>query len=182
MKSEKLFTENNLVIKGPLLIKNNFYEDKRGFFKESWNQSKFDEIVGSKIIFVQDNHSLSYEGVLRGMHYQTSPKEQAKLVRCTKGEIYDVLVDIRENSQTYLNWVGITLNEFKHEQLWVPEGFAHGFLTLSKVAEVQYKTNEYWSKENERSIKWDDPKIKIKWPINSKFVITSEKDKTSSFL
>ena len=182
MKTEELFTENNLVIKGPLLIKNNVFEDNRGFFKESWNQAKFDEIVGSKISFVQDNHSLSYKGVLRGMHFQISPKEQGKLVRCTRGEIYDVIVDIRKYSPTYLKWTGIILNQLNHKNLWIPEGFAHGFLTLSKEAEVQYKTTEYWSKENERCIRWDDPKIKIKWPMNSKFIIISDKDKISNFL
>ena len=114
---------------------------------------------------MQDNHSLSYKGVLRGMHYQRAPMEQGKLFRCIKGKIFDVLVDIRKDSQTNMKWIGLELDSNNHEILWVPKGFAHGFLTLTDEAEVQYKTTEYWSKEHEETIKWDDPKIAIKWPV-----------------
>ena len=107
---------------------------------------KFNAIIGSNEVFVQDNHSLSYKGVLRGMHYQRSPMEQGKLLRCIKGKIFDVLLDIRKDSQTNMKWIGLELDSNNNEQLWIPKGFAHGFLTLTDEAEVQYKTTEYWSK------------------------------------
>ena len=176
MKTKKLFINKNTLLKGPLLIKNTVFIDERGYFKESWNQKKFNEIIGSNEVFVQDNHSLSHKGVLRGMHYQKAPMEQGKLLRCIKGKIFDVLIDIRKDSQTNMKWIGLELNSENHEQLWIPKGFAHGFLTLTDEAEVQYKTTEYWSKEHEKTIKWNDPKIAINWPdiINSPKV--SEKD------
>ena len=175
MKIKKLFINKNTLLKGPLLIKNTVFFDERGYFKESWNQKKFNEIIGSNEVFVQDNHSLSYKGVLRGMHYQRAPMEQGKLLRCIKGKIFDVLVDIRKDSQTNMKWIGLEIDSNNHELLWVPKGFAHGFLTLSDEAEVQYKTTEYWSKEHEETIKWDDPQIAIKWPI-TKSPKVSEKD------
>ena len=151
------------------------YDEQRGFFKESWNEKYFNTIVGIDQNFVQDNHSFSIKGVIRGMHYQKEPMAQGKLIRCIRGEIYDVIVDIREKSQTFLKWKGIELNSKNNEQLWVPKGFAHGFLTLTDEAEVQYKTTEYWSKDHEEIIKWDDPQISIKWPI-TKSPKVSQKD------
>ena len=181
MHIKKLFINKNTLLKGPLLIKNKVFIDERGYFKESWNQKKFNEIIGSNEVFVQDNHSLSYKGVLRGMHYQKAPMEQGKLLRCIKGKIFDVLVDIRKDSQTNMKWIGLELDSNNHEQLWVPKGFAHGFLTLSDEAEVQYKTTEYWSKEHEETIKWNDPQIAIKWPL-TKAPKLSEKDNNAKNL
>ncbi len=181
MKIKKLFINKNTLLKGPLLIKNTISVDERGYFKESWNQKKFNEIIESNEIFVQDNHSLSYKGVLRGMHYQRAPMGQGKLLRCIKGKIFDVIIDIRKDSQTNMKWIGLELDSNNHEQLWIPKGFAHGFLTLTDEAEVQYKTTEYWSKEHEETIKWDDPKIAIKWP-KVKLLKVSEKDNSAMYL
>ena len=181
MKIKKLFINKNTLLKGPLIIKNKVLIDERGYFKESWNQKKFNEIIGSNEVFVQDNHSLSYKGVLRGLHYQRAPMEQGKLLRCIKGKIFDVIVDIRKDSQTNMKWVGLELDSKNNEQLWIPKGFAHGFLTLTDEAEVQYKTTEYWSKEHEEIIKWDDPQIAIKWPF-TKSLKLSEKDNTAKHL
>ena len=163
MYFENLKTENNLVIKDLLTLIPDVYEDDRGFFFESWNQEKFNKIVNKNVTFCQDNHSRSCYGVLRGLHYQLDPFPQGKLVRCSFGSIFDVAVDLRKNSSTYAKWGGIELNSENKKQLWIPPGFAHGFLTLSKIAEVQYKTTNFWSKECERSIKWNDPKININW-------------------
>jgi len=182
MHTEKLFINKDTFLEGPLLIKNKVYSDKRGFFKESWNQKKFNDLIGLNATFVQDNHSFSYKGVLRGMHYQSFPMEQGKLVRCTKGKIFDVVIDIRKDSPTKLKWVGLELNSENHEQLWIPTGFAHGFLTLTDQTEVQYKTTEYWSKEHEKTIKWDDPKIAINWPEIIDFPKVSEKDNSAKYL
>ena len=128
-----------------------------------------------KNLGIKDNHSSSFKGVLRGLHYQLPSKAQEKLIRCTVGKIFDVLVDIRKDSQTNMKWIGLELDSNNHEHLWVPKGFAHGFLTLTDEAEVQYKTTEYWSKDHEETIKWDDPQIAIKWPI-TKSPKVSEKD------
>ena len=151
---------------------------------ESWNKRNWDKLLTennqAKNNFVQDNHSQSKFGVLRGLHYQMRPKAQAKLIRCTKGEIFDVAVDIRKDSETYGSWVFAYLNEENKHQLWIPEGFAHGFLTMSDIAEVTYKTTSYWDKDCERSIIWDDQSINIKWPLankNSFSILLSEKDK-----
>ena len=163
MYFENLKTENNLVIKDLVTLIPDVYEDDRGFFFESWNQDKFNKIVNKNVTFCQDNHSRSCYGVLRGLHYQLDPFPQGKLVRCSFGSIFDVAVDLRKNSSTYGKWGGIELNSENKKQLWIPPGFAHGFLTLSKIAEVQYKTTNFWSKECERSIKWNDPKININW-------------------
>ena len=152
-------------IKGPLIIKPKIFFDERGYFFESWNQSEFNQIISRKVIFIQDNHSESKFGVLRGLHYQLNPKAQAKLVRCTKGEVFDVLVDIRKDSDTYGEWSSIILNEQNKLQFWIPEGFVHGFLSLKDFSEVQYKTNEYWHKDHERSLSWKDTNLKIKWPL-----------------
>tara|TARA_B100000886_G_scaffold54682_1_gene33556 strand:- start:22198 stop:22788 length:591 start_codon:yes stop_codon:yes gene_type:complete len=168
------------LISGPLIIKPKFFLDNRGYFFESWNHSEFNKIISREVIFVQDNHSKSKFGVLRGLHYQLNPKSQAKLVRCTKGEVFDVLVDIRKDSDTYGEWSGVFLNEENKLQFWIPEGFAHGFISLKDFSEVQYKTNEYWNKDTERSLSWKDPDIKIDWPITynpEKFkIIINDKD------
>ena len=166
-----------LAIKDILSISPNVYSDERGFFFESFNKVWFDEIVGSKISFVQDNHSKSSYGVLRGLHSQKFPMEQGKLVRVSKGKIFDVAVDIRKNSLTYGQWVSEILTDENKKQLWIPEGFAHGFLTLSNYAEVQYKTNNYYDPDCEVSINPFDKDISIKWPSISCDYSLSEKDK-----
>ena len=166
MQSQILTDKNNIEVKGPLLIKLNAFYDKRGYFFEKWNQKKFDKLFANPINFVQDNISKSHKGVLRGLHYQIMPKSQAKLVSCVYGEIFDVAVDIRKNSPTFGSWVGAILSEINKTQLWIPDGFAHGFLTLSDEAIVQYKTTDFWSFEHERSIIWNDKKIDILWPLD----------------
>ena len=153
-------------MQGPLLITPQAFGDDRGWFYESWNQRKFDEAVGESVLFSQDNHSRSIQGVLRGLHYQLAPEPQAKLVRASVGVIYDVAVDIRRNSPTFGTWVGAELSAENKCQLWIPEGFAHGFLTLSDVAEVQYKARGFWNKSCERAIVWNDPDLAIAWPID----------------
>lgn len=158
-------------IEGPLLLTPKVIGDDRGFFFESWNQRTFAEALGlapqEAPFFCQDNHSRSVRGVLRGLHYQLSPQPQSKLVRCVVGEIFDVAVDIRRSSATYGRWVGARLSGSNHQQLWVPEGFAHGFLTLTDTAEVLYKAGGFWSRECERSLLWNDPAIGIAWPIEA---------------
>ncbi|HGB4970986.1 TPA: dTDP-4-dehydrorhamnose 3,5-epimerase, partial [Salmonella enterica subsp. enterica serovar Aberdeen] len=140
--------------------------DERGFFMESFNQKVFEEAVGRKIEFVQDNHSKSTKGVLRGLHYQVEPYAQGKLVRCIAGEVFDVAVDIRKDSETFGKWVGVNISSENKRQLWIPEGFAHGFLVLSDSADFLYKTSNYYSPIHERGIVWNDPTININWPIN----------------
>ncbi|MDO8417010.1 MAG: dTDP-4-dehydrorhamnose 3,5-epimerase [Agitococcus sp.] len=142
------------------------FGDERGFFFESFNQSKFEAAIGRSVNFVQDNHSRSVKGVLRGLHYQLSPHAQAKLVRCTVGEVFDVAVDIRQCSATFGQWVGVHLSAENKRQLWIPEGFAHGFVTLSDVAEFLYKTTDYYAPAYERCLLWSDADIGISWPID----------------
>ena len=164
-----------------MLIEPFILEDNRGFFFESFNQKKFNEAVGRKeLTFVQDNHSKSLKGVLRGLHFQIAPFSQGKLVRVVQGEVFDVAVDIRKNSATFGQWVGETLSAENKKQLWIPEGFAHGFLTISETAQLLYKTTNFYSKKHEHSIRWDDPTINIKWP-QSITPVLSEKDKTADF-
>jgi len=156
------------------------YSDNRGFFFESFNQRQFNELIGQNIQFVQDNHSHSTHGVLRGLHYQIE-KPQGKLVRVVRGAAFDVAVDIRKSSPTFGQWVGIELNENNHCQLWVPIGFAHGFVVLSDSADFLYKTTDYYAPDFERCIAWDDPEIDIKWPLEAQPLI-SVKDKLGSLL
>ena len=158
-----------------LLIEPQVFGDDRGFFFESFNQEKFEEVIGRKINFVQDNHSKSIKGVLRGLHYQVSPKAQGKLVRVTQGEVFDVAVDLRQSSPTFGKWVGEILSASNFKQMWIPKGFAHGFLTLSDTAEFLYKTTDFYSVEHERSILWNDKTIDISWPISN--ISLSNKDK-----
>lgn len=182
MNAERLHTTAGTPIAGPLLITPRVFGDERGFFFESWNQRAFSAALEadgqSAPEFVQDNHSRSSQGVLRGLHYQVPPHPQGKLVRCVLGEIFDVAVDIRRGSPTFGQWVGSRLSAAKHQQLWVPAGFAHGFLTLSEHAEVLYKTTDFWSRDCERAIRWDDPQLDIAWPqlSSSGSPLLSEKD------
>jgi dTDP-4-dehydrorhamnose 3,5-epimerase len=170
MQAEALTTAAGMPLQGPLLLTPRVFGDDRGFFFESWNQQVFAaacEAHGQTApAFVQDNHSRSSRGVLRGLHYQLLPHPQGKLVRCVVGEIFDVAVDIRRSSPTFGQWVGAVLSGDNKQQLWVPEGFAHGFLTLSEHAEVLYKTTDFWSKECEGAIRWDDPQLAIAWPLD----------------
>ena len=153
-----------LAIPDVLLIEPQVFGDDRGFFFESFNQNKFEAALGHKINFVQDNHSKSVKGVLRGLHYQLPPKAQSKLVRAIQGEVFDVAVDVRHSSPTFGKWVGEILTGQNKKQLWIPEGFAHGFLTLSDTAEFLYKTTDFYSKDHEQVIIWNDETIGIEWP------------------
>ena len=148
---------------------------KSFFFFESFSKQAFEKLTGIQTDFVQDNHSRSSKGVLRGLHYQLPPSAQAKLVRCTVGEIYDVAVDIRRGSKSFGQWYSCTLSEENKKQLWIPEGFAHGFVVTSEVAEVQYKTTAYYDPQSDRSILWNDADLKIDWPTTVAPVL-SEKD------
>lgn len=165
MQVEQFSTASGAVMQGPLLITPQVFGDERGFFFESWNQRRFDAAVGMPTTFVQDNHSRSSCGVLRGLHYQLEPQPQGKLVRCTSGTIFDVAVDMRRPSPTFGQWVAAELSAGNQQQLWVPVGFAHGFLTLSESAEVLYKASGFWSKACERSLRWNDPEVAIAWPL-----------------
>jgi dTDP-4-dehydrorhamnose 3,5-epimerase len=148
-----------------LIIEPKVFGDERGFFFESFNQAKFEAAIGRKVNFVQDNHSKSAKNVLRGLHYQIQ-QPQGKLVRVVQGEVFDVAVDVRKSSPTFGNWVGEILSADNKKQLWVPEGFAHGFLVLTESAEFLYKTTDYYAPEYERSILWKDPAIAVKWPVS----------------
>jgi dTDP-4-dehydrorhamnose 3,5-epimerase len=179
MQVEQLRSPGGQVIEGPLLISPRVFADGRGFFFESWNQRRFDEAVGTPTIFCQDNQSRSSKGVLRGLHYQLEPEPQGKLVRCTVGAIFDVAVDLRRSSPTFGQWVGAELSAENQQQLWVPVGFGHGFLTLSDTAEVLYKASGFWSKSCERSLLWNDPDLAIAWPLdrlNGSAPLLAEKD------
>ena len=158
------------------LIEPDVFEDERGFFYESFNQQKFNEAMGENITFVQDNHSKSSKGVLRGLHYQKAPHEQGKLVRVITGEVFDVVVDIRKESPTYGQWVSEILSAENKKQLWIPEGFAHGFLTLSDYAEFLYKTTAFYSKSSEKTIHWKRNDFYIKWPLIDEMILLSKKD------
>lgn len=166
MQVEQLRTPSGVFMEGPLLITPQVFGDDRGFFFESWNQRRFDQAVGAPTAFMQDNHSRSSRGVLRGLHYQLEPEPQGKLVRCTAGAIFDVAVDLRRSSASFGEWVATTLSADNHQQLWVPVGFGHGFLTLSETAEVLYKASGFWSKTCERSLRWNDPQLAITWPLD----------------
>ena len=160
---------DHFAIDGPLLLTPRVFGDARGFFLESWNQRALAEVLGlpgeKAPVFHQDNHSRSCRGVLRGLHYQLEPEPQAKLIRCVAGEIFDVAVDIRRNSPSFGQWIGARLSGENHAQLWVPVGFAHGFLTLSETADVLYKASGFWNRSCERSLRWNDPALAIEWPL-----------------
>lgn len=157
-----------------LIIEPNVYGDDRGFFFESYNKKKFEEGTGVECEFVQDNHSLSSKGVLRGLHYQIK-QPQGKLVRVVSGVVFDVAVDIRRSSETYGKWVSVELSVENKRQLWIPAGFAHGFLVVSESAEFLYKTTDYYAPEYERCIQWNDPRLAINWPLAAEPIV-SEKD------
>lgn len=173
------FLFERLAISDIVLIKPKVFTDHRGFFLETYKYSDFFQ-NGIKEHFVQDNHSKSVKGVLRGLHYQNNPKAQGKLVRCTKGRIWDVGVDIRKGSPTFGKWVGVELSEENFCMLYIPAGFAHGFCVLSDEAEVQYKCTEEYNAELDAGIRWDDPEINIKWPI--KEPLLSDKDSKLPYL
>lgn len=158
------------------LIEPNVFEDKRGFFYESFNQQIFNKAIGKDINFVQDNHSKSSKGVLRGLHYQEEPFAQGKLVRVVVGEVFDVAVDIRKNSITYGHWVSEILSAENKKQLWIPEGFAHGFLTISENAELLYKTTNFYSKKHEKTIHFSDERFRVCWPKIGINFLMSDKD------
>jgi len=159
-----------------LIFEPKVFGDDRGFFFESFNQKIFEEAVGREVNFIQDNHSKSAKGVLRGLHFQLPPFAQAKLVRCVVGEVFDVAVDIRKDSPTFGKWVGVNLSAENKRQLWIPEGFAHGFLVLSETAEFVYKTTNYYAPQYDRGILWSDPNIGIKWPQLATQPLLSDKD------
>lgn len=152
-----------LAIPEVVLLEPRVFGDERGFFFESFNQRAFEQATGLQRVFVQDNHSRSRQGVLRGLHYQLPPKAQGKLVRVVQGEVFDVAVDIRRSSPTFGKWAGEVLSAANKRQLWIPEGFAHGFITLSETAEFLYKTTDFYSPEHERCIIWNDPDLAINW-------------------
>ena len=156
------------------IIEPTVFADDRGFFFESFNKAKFEAAIGRSADFVQDNHSRSGKGVLRGLHYQLPPHAQAKLVRVVAGEAYDVAVDIRKPSPTFGHWVGVLLSAENKRQLWIPEGFAHGFLTLSDHVEFLYKTTNYYEPESDRGIRWDDPQIGIDWNVTEPLTLSSK--------
>ena len=158
------------------LIEPDVFEDERGFFFESFNQQKFNEAIGLDVTFVQDNHSKSKKGVLRGLHYQDEPFAQGKLVRVICGEVFDVAVDIRKDSTTYGQWVSEILSGDNKKQLWIPEGFAHGFVTLSDQAELLYKATNFYNKDLDKSIHWKKNEFNIQWPKINTPIITSIKD------
>lgn len=161
---------------GVLIFEPEVFRDERGFFLESFNQRKFDEAIGEHVEFVQDNHSRSQRGVLRGLHYQLPPHAQGKLVRVVSGRVFDVAVDVRRSSATFGRWVGTELDADDHRQLWLPAGFAHGFLVLSRTAELLYKVTEHYKPAAERAVRWDDPMLGITWPTAGVAPILSAKD------
>lgn len=169
------FDFEKLRIQDIILVKPRVFGDNRGFFMESYKQSEFLE-AGINEVFIQDNHSKSTKGVLRGLHYQLKPFCQAKLVRCTKGKIFDVAVDIRKGSNTFGEWIGVELSEENKQILYIPEGFAHGFVVLSDEAELIYKTNNEYSFEHDRGLMWNDKDININWGLDIDPII-SDKDK-----
>ena len=194
MPAETLLAATGQPLSGPLLITPRVFGDDRGFFYESWNERRFrSELIDAGVpaadaealVFRQDNHSSSSRGVLRGLHFQLPPEPQGKLVRCSVGSIFDVAVDLRHGSPSYGKWVGATLSAQNHQQLWVPVGFAHGFLTLSDVAEVQYKASGFWNRNCERSLRWDDPDLAVDWPLQEAGIekpLLASKDGTAPLL
>lgn len=164
-----------------LIIEPKVFGDARGFFFESFNQRAFNEATGLQVSFVQDNHSRSGKGVLRGLHYQIQ-QPQGKLVRVVRGSVFDVAVDVRKSSPNFGRWVGVELTEENHRQLWVPPGFAHGFLVTSDSADFLYKTTDYYAPDFERCVGWDDPAIGVVWPLAGMEPNLSAKDRSGSLL
>jgi dTDP-4-dehydrorhamnose 3,5-epimerase len=170
------------VLPGVLILAPKVFADARGFFLESFNERRFDDAVGAPVRFVQDNHSRSARGVLRGLHLQTAPHGQGKLVRVTRGHVFDVAVDIDPASPTYKRWVGVELDEVDHRQIWIPARYAHGFLVLSESADLQYKTTDYYAPAAEIAIRWDDPSLAIDWPALDIPYVLSDKDRIAPSL
>jgi dTDP-4-dehydrorhamnose 3,5-epimerase len=168
-----------LAIPDVIVFEPKVFGDDRGFFFESFNQKVFEEVVGRSVSFVQDNHSRSVKGVLRGLHYQIQ-QSQGKLVRVSHGEVFDVAVDLRKSSATFGKWVGAHLSAENKKQMWVPEGFAHGFVVLSESAEFLYKTTDYWAPEHERSLAWNDPTVAIEWPISEQPALSAKDQNAAS--
>ena len=162
-----------LAIPDIVMIEPKLFGDDRGFFFESFNHKRFEEVISRRVSFVQDNHSRSVRGVLRGLHYQIK-EPQGKLVRVIAGEVFDVVVDLRKGSQTFGRWVGDILSEANKKQLWIPEGFAHGFVVLSESADFLYKTTEYYSAQYERCLAWNDPTLKIDWQIQETPIVSAK--------
>lgn len=166
-----------------LIIEPRVFGDARGFFFESWAESKFNAAVGHEVRFVQDNHSRSARGVLRGLHFQLPPHAQGKLVRVTSGAVFDVAVDMRRSSPMFGRWIGAELSAENHRQLWIPPGFAHGFLVLSESADFMYKTTDYYAPHAEGAVRWNDPAIGIKWPdLGGLAPLLAEKDQKAPLL
>jgi dTDP-4-dehydrorhamnose 3,5-epimerase len=164
-----------------VVIEPRVFGDERGFFLESFNQRAFNQAIGHEVTFVQDNHSRSAKGVLRGLHCQKPPHAQGKLVQVTQGRVFDVVVDIRAASGTFARWFGIELSDSNHRQLWIPPGLAHGFLVLSECADFLYKTTAYYEPKAEMTIRWDDPLFRIEWPVVEGGPILSAKDRRAPF-
>lgn len=171
----------NTAIPEVKVIEPKVYGDERGFFFESFNQRLFEDAIGYSCEFVQDNHSKSSKGVLRGLHYQLPPMAQGKLVRVVHGEVFDIAVDIRKSSPTFGRWVGVHLSAENKKQLWIPEGFAHGFLTLSDTAEFLYKTTNYYSPKDEGSIAWNDKLLAVAWPLVGNLQVSSKDQSAVAF-
>ena len=165
-----------------LVIEPKVFGDARGFFLESFNQKAFDAAVGRTVTFVQDNHSRSRKGVLRGLHFQQAPHAQGKLVRVIQGSVFDVAVDVRRDSATFGQWVGLELSAENHKQLWIPAGLAHGFLVTSESADFLYKTTDYYEPASERALRWDDPAFGIAWPDIGETPTLSAKDAQAPLL
>ncbi len=179
MEIKQAKSNKKKVLEGALILIPSIFTDSRGFFYESWNNREFKKIIGKTKVFVQDNHSRSSFGVIRGLHFQKNPNSQGKLVRVINGEIYDVIVDLRLNSNTFGEWGIFNLSKKNKKQLWIPEGYAHGFITKTKIAEVLYKTTDYWDKDSERTLSWKDNTVNINWhlkDLNLKTPFLSKKD------
>lgn len=173
---ENLFAKDGKELEGLKLITHDVFYDERGLFVENWNKFKFEKVFKESLNFFQLNQSRSSQGVLRGLHFQLEPESQGKLLKCFSGKIFDVVVDIRNNSETYSSWVGVELSQENHQSLWIPPGFAHGFFTLSKYADIQYLVTRQWNKDLERCIIWNDEDIGIDWPFENIPPLISEKD------
>jgi dTDP-4-dehydrorhamnose 3,5-epimerase len=157
-----------------LVLEPTVFEDDRGFFFESFHQQRFNEVLKQEVLFVQDNHSYSVKNVLRGLHYQINPKAQGKLIRVTQGEVFDVVVDIRKDSPSFGQWISVILSGDNKKQLWVPAGFAHGYLTLSPTCEMIYKTTEYYAPTHDKCLLWNDEHLSINWPIKEPPVLSAK--------
>lgn len=179
MKKNLIINNLGINFDGPILFRPKAFEDERGFFQESWNQKIFTKLINCDVTFVQDNYSRSCKNVLRGMHYQIYPYPQSKLVRCTRGRILDVIVDMRKSSKTFGTWGSIELSEKNLIQLWIPKGFAHGFLALEEINDVMYKTDYFWDPNCERTLTWNDKSLGIEWNLKNKDIKISKKDQNS---